>query len=68
MRSISLDLFTVIFRFRMGTLAETYIHSLNNPKKDLAVVDSPNIFFKDVKRCQKGLRHFVILSYEGMTK
>jgi hypothetical protein len=27
----------------MGTRLETYIHSLNNPKKDLAVVDSPNM-------------------------
>jgi len=61
MRDICLDLFTVIFSLRMGTHAETYIHSLHNPEKDLALVDSPNIFFKDVKRCQKGMRHFVIL-------
>jgi len=44
----------------MGTRLETYIHSLDDPKKYLAVIDSPNILFKDVKRCQKGLRHFVI--------
>jgi len=60
MQHICLDLFTVIFSFRMGTHPENCIHGLNNPKKHLAVVDSPNIFFKDVKRCQKGLRHFVI--------
>jgi len=37
MRSISLDLSNVIFRFRMGTFVATYIHSLNNPQKVLAV-------------------------------
>ena len=52
----------MIFRFYMGTRLEAYIHSLNSPKTDLPVVDSPNISFEDVKSCQKGLWHFVILA------
>ena len=43
----------MIFSFRMGTRQETYIHSLNNPKKISQSLTPPTSFSKmskDVKR------------------
>jgi hypothetical protein len=45
-----------------SSLVISSIHSLKNPKKYFAVVDSPNIFFKDTKRCPKMSKGFAALS------
>jgi hypothetical protein len=57
----------VIFSFRVGTRSETEIRSPKNPKKDLAAVDSPNNFFKDVKRCQQMSKGFAALCHIYLT-